>query len=112
MSHSECYPNKAPRMNRLLKTLSSPHRRELIHYFETSPQTDAESVDTIVSHLDSRIPSTNPTSAETALHHNHLPKLEQEGWIDYDSQREWVHYHGKDDAESLLRELSAIFAKN
>ncbi|WP_232703546.1 DUF7344 domain-containing protein [Halobacterium wangiae] len=111
MAHSECYPDKAPRVNTLLETLSSPHRRELIHYFESSPQTDGDSLDALVSHLDTRMPSTTPTNLETVLHHTHLPKLEEEGWIEYDPREEWIQYHGNEDVESILIELARVFSE-
>ena len=110
MTDSECYSDGASMVNRLLETLSSPHRRELIHHFESSSQADTASLDAVVSYVAGRIPSTSPADVEMALHHTHLPKLEQRGWIDYDPREGVVRYHGKDDAEPVLSGLAAVFS--
>ena len=78
--------------------------------FESAPTFDTASLDEVVSHIDRRVPGTTPTELETILHHAHLPKLENRGWIDYDSRTREIHYHGKDDAEQHLAELTAVFA--
>lgn len=111
MASNECYPDKAPRVNRLLKTLSSPRRRELIHYFESHAEADTDSLAAIVSHIDRRTPETNPVEVEAALHHTDLPKLQERGWIDYEPDERKIHYHGKDHAEPLLSELAAAFSE-
>lgn len=111
MASSECYPDKAPRVNRLLKTLSSPRRREVIHYFEAHAEADTDSLVAVVSHVDKRTPETNPAEVEVALHHMHLPKLEESGWIDYEPDERRIHYHGKDHPGPLLSELAAVFSE-
>lgn len=109
MTDAECYPDKAQRVNCLLKTLSSQHRRELIHYFESCEEADTASLDTVVSHIADRMPSTNPTAVEVALHHTHLPILQERGWIDYDPREGLIRYYGKEDATPMLAELTAVF---
>jgi|AntRauMinimDraft_4_1070384.scaffolds.fasta_scaffold00087_5 hypothetical protein len=109
MASAKCYPEKAPQVNQLLDTLSHPIRREVIYYFESHAQEDEESLATLVSHIDGRIPSTNPAEVEVALHHRHLPKLDERAWIAYGAEENLVRYHGKEDAQSRLSELAAIF---
>ncbi|WP_232700554.1 DUF7344 domain-containing protein [Halobacterium wangiae] len=111
MADGEFNPDKIPKLNRLLKTLAHPHRRGLIQYFETSARADTESVDAVVSHINDRLPSTSPPELEMALHHRHLPKLEEWGWLDYDAREGVIHYHGAKDAAPLLAELAAVFSE-
>ena len=106
----DCYQENASRINRLLETLASGPRRQLIRYFESVSQTDTDSIDAIVSHLDSRLPSRNPDGLKLALYHNHLPKLEEEGWVDYDARSGEIRYHGDGAAEPLLLDLLAVFS--
>jgi|AntDeeMinimDraft_5_1070356.scaffolds.fasta_scaffold69937_1 hypothetical protein len=111
MAYSERYPNEAPAVNRLLDTLSNPRRRELIHYFESRSQIRADSLDTVVSHIDGRMPSASQTELETSLHHKHIPKLEARGWIDYDARGEEIRYYGNEGAEEVLQELLSAFSE-
>lgn len=111
MDDGTCYSETAPDVNRLLKTLSSPSRRAVIQYFESQPQADTDSIPALVSHLDERMPAATPTEVEVALHHRHLPKLDDRGWIDYDPDEETIHYHGKEDAGHMLSELATEFSE-
>jgi hypothetical protein len=109
MSSGEYYPDKAREVNKLLETLADPHRRELILYFESRSQTETDSLEAVVSHIDDRMPSTGQAEIETALHHTHLPKLMDRGWVDYDQRQDTIRYQGHEDAEQRLTELLAVF---
>lgn len=111
MSSADCYPDKAPRVDQLLDTLCNTLRREIIHFFESDLKGDTASLDEVVTYIDRRVPGTTPAELEIALHHAHLPKLENRSWIDYDSRMGDIHYHGKGDAEQYLAELTAVFAE-
>ena len=110
MAYNQCHPDRAPRVDRLLRTLSHPFRRELVHYFEAATNDDVAPLGAVVTHIDGRIPSTNPAELETALHHTHLPKLETRGWVDYDHQDRAIRYLGNEDAAPLLTELAIVFS--
>lgn len=110
MSHGEYHSDGAQRVDRLMQTLASSSRREVVHYFETRAQGDTDSLATVVSHLDGRMPARNPAELEAALHHTHLPKLDERGWLDYEPDAKRIHYHGRDDAGALLSELAAMFS--
>lgn len=109
MCPSESYPDKAPKVTKLLKTLADPCRREIIHHFQSQSQAETESLDTVVCHIDERMPSKSQTELEIELHHKHLPKLMERGWVDYDDRQETICYYGNEDAESQLTELLAVF---
>ena len=111
MSSTDCYPDKAPKVDRLLDTLGSSLRREVIYFFESGPTADTASLDEVVTHIDGRVPGTTPAEVEVTLYHTHLPKLENRGWIELDSRMGDIYYHGKDDAEQHLAELVAVFAE-
>lgn len=111
MAYGEYYTDEVPSVNPLLGTLSHSYRRELIYYFESRPQTDADSLATIVSHIDERLSATSRSEVETALHHTHLPKLEERGWIDYDPRAQTIRYHGKSGVAARLSALAAVFSE-
>lgn len=109
MSKSRCYPEKAPKVSKLLKTLSDNHRRELIYYFENFASNETASLETVVSHIDGRVPAVDEAELRISLRHTHIPKLEQTGWIEYDDRTKDIRYHGHDQAEELLAELTDVF---
>lgn len=109
MPASECYPEKAPEVDTLLDTLSNNIQREVIHFFENFTTEDTASLDTLVSHIDGRVPSTDPTMLQTDLHHQHLPRLDARGWIEYDTRNKDVRYWGHERAEPLLADLKDVF---
>jgi hypothetical protein len=110
MACAGCSQDETLVVNRLLDTLSKPQRRELIHYFEYISEEDADSLDSVVSYIDGRMPSTNQIELETSLHHTHIPKLEERGWVDYNDQEGEICYLGNEDAEEILAELLSVFA--
>lgn len=111
MADIEWYPDKASHVNRFMTTLSSSHRRGVIHYFESRPEADTSSLDAIASHLDGRMPSTSQAEVEAALHHMHLPKMAESGWVDYEPDERRIHYHGKEEAETWLSEVAGVFSE-
>lgn len=108
----DCQQEHASRLNHLLEMLSSGPRRQLIRYFESVSQTDTDSVETVVSHLDSRLPSRDRDGLKLALYHTHLPKLEVEGWVDYDARSGEIRYYGEEAAEPLLADLFAVLSQS
>lgn len=109
MGATECYPDKAPRVDRLMDTLSSDLRREVVHYFENFASGRTATVEELVAHVDQRVPHRDREELVVALRHSHLPKLQARGWIDLDDRNDTVQYHGHDSVEQLLRELVEVF---
>lgn len=110
MSSSRCYPEKSPKVDELMDTLAHHLRREVIHFFENFATDDTASIDDITTHISGRVPSTEPSEVRAALHHAHLPKLDERGWLDYDARSGDIRYHGHQDAEQLLSEVADVFA--
>lgn len=97
-----------PDVDNLLQTLSNPIRRETIRYFENHP-VETSSIEDLVAHLETQHPSKAGDELWRTLYQVHLPNLESDGWLAFDSGRETVSYHGQEDAMELLREVCAIF---
>ncbi|WP_276259939.1 DUF7344 domain-containing protein [Haloglomus litoreum] len=110
MSQAECYPDKAPTINRLLDTLRHHLRREAIHYFENIESTDTATLEEVAEHITRRVPEMDRERVVLELTHIHLPQLESNGWVEYDTRTHQIRYHGHDSAESLLTELAEMFS--
>lgn len=109
MEQEPCYPDKAPKVDRLLVDLSNALRREVILFFEDNPDRDTVSVDNIASHLDHRVPHMDRKGLRVELVHAHLPKLDEGGWIEFESTKEDVQYNGNKEAKRYLGEVADIF---
>lgn len=110
MAQTGCYPEKAPKMNQLLTTLSHNLRREVIHYFENIESTNTVTVEDLATHVARRVPRMNQRQISLELTHKHLPKLESNGWIEYDTRTHCVRYRGHASAEELLAELATMLS--
>lgn len=111
MQHAPCYPDKAPKVDQFLDTLSDNICREICLYFEDCSSKEAASLGELVSHIDNRIPGETPPEIRTNLHHVHLPKLAKEGWLEYETPSNSVRYYGHDHAEQFLSELLDVFER-
>lgn len=105
-----CYPETAPVTNKLLNTLSHNLRREVIHYFENIESKHTATVADLATHIARRVPEIDREQAALELTHNHLPKLESNGWVEYETRTHCVRYHGHDSAEKLLAELAEMLS--
>lgn len=110
MKPQNWYPDKAPRADKLLDILSHHLRREIIYFFENVADSRTVSFETLVSHIEGRVPRISKEELEVALSHTHLPKLDDTGWLDYDYRTGKIRYYGHDNAESWLQEVQVVFA--
>lgn len=92
----------------LLDTLRHPMRRVTIRYFERRAQPVA-SLDELVAHVTESRRSGSSDEVRIQLVHNHLPKLADRGWLEYDPGSWEIRYHGHERADELLDEVHAIF---
>lgn len=109
MATQPCYPTKAPEIDDVLDVLGHYLRRELIDYFENQTDDQIASFDELFAHIDRRVPHETGDSLGLQLRHTHLPRLDAHGWVDYDTRREEIHYHGHDRVETWLTELHGVF---
>lgn len=96
-------------VDELLQTLSDPIRREIIRYFENQPEGTTASIEELVVHIEGRMPSKTGDELWKTLYQVHLPTLQSRGWVEFDTEREIVSYHGHQEAEQLLREVHDTF---
>ena len=109
MASAQCYPDKSPKLNQLLDTLSDNVRRELIYCFEQVSETETARLETLVSHIDERTPGSDPKRIRVGLVHTHLPRLQDCGWLRFDARSETVRYDGHGRAAELLAETTTLF---
>lgn len=93
----------------LLQTLSHAVRREIIRYFEDQPVGATASIEELVDHLESRESTKTGDGLWKTLYQVHLPTLQSSGWLDFDTEREIVSYHGHEEAEQLLGDIHQMF---
>jgi hypothetical protein len=110
MTKNGCYPDKAPKTNRLLNTCRHQLRREVIHYFENIESTNTATLEELAKDIAQRVPEMNRDCVALKLTHNHLPKLESNGWVEHDTRTHCVRYRGHDSAEALLAELAEMLS--
>lgn len=110
MVAEECYPEKAPTVDRLLDTLRDPIRREIVHYFENLAESPTSTLDDLAAHLAERMPAHAYETLLVVLPQTHLPKLESRGWLDYETRSGRITYHGHGEAERLLGDVRAVFS--
>lgn len=93
----------------LLHTLSHPVRREVIRYFEERPDQATAPLKALVAHVESRDSKKTTDGLWKTLYQVHLPTLQSQGWLEFDTERETVTYHGHEEAEQLVGEVYSIF---
>ena len=92
-----------------MDTLSDSDRREAIHYFENHSSQMTATVDELVTHMDTRVPDKDREELSIVLLHNHLPKLQSRGWLEFEHRSKTIRYHGHESVEQLLEDMLAVF---
>lgn len=103
------YTEQPPNVDRLFRIISHQVRRELIFYFESVTSEDTASLDEVVAFIDNRVPWSNQADLRIGLWHTHLPKLSENGWVEFDARTEVIRYQGHGLAAQLLTETIAVF---
>lgn len=109
MSSQGCYPNKSPVVDSVLESLSNNIRREVIRYFEDSNNGDTAQLEELATSICNRVPSEDRKQLIQTLHHQHLPRLDKNDWLEYDTRHGDIRYRGNERAKPLIREVCAIF---
>ncbi|ESP90197.1 DUF7344 domain-containing protein [Candidatus Halobonum tyrrellensis] len=104
MSHSR----SAPTTDALVALLADRRRRTVVRHLAERPA--ESSLETLVETLSpANADPADERELRTALHHNHLPRLDEAGLVEYDAATHAVRYRPDDRAESLLRFLAEAF---
>lgn len=109
MGPAGCYPNKAPMIDQLMDTLSNSVRREIIHYFENHNSRKNATVDELVIHIGTRVPNKDREELLLTIRHNHLPKLQSRGWLEFEYRSNTIRYYGHGSVQQWLRDVLEVF---
>jgi hypothetical protein len=75
----------------ILEVLGSSYRRGILYELEDA-ETDAVLFDELVDSVAEYPAATDQEEVTAILHHAHLPKLDDIGWIEYEPRSETVRY--------------------
>ena len=96
-------------LDECLELVADRKRRRIIRHLRNVTEREVP-IDALIDHLHDGRPisaadrrSRNQTSIQ--LHHDHLPKLEYHGVVEYEPEREVVRYRSDEVIESLLDSL-------
>lgn len=109
MSVDGCSPDDVADIDRLMHSLGDGIRRKVICYFENVCPGVTTTLDELTDYVDDRMAHVDRETIRVDLWHNHLPTLDERGWLDVDERTEVIRYYGHDDAEQLMREVMDIF---
>ena len=100
---------KGDPLDKCLELVADRNRRRIIQHLRYVAGREVD-IDTLIDYLHDSEPisvadqhSRNQTSIQ--LHHDHLPKLEYHGVIEYEPEREVVRYRSDAEIESILDSL-------
>ena len=103
------YVMKGDPLDECLELVADRNRRRIIQHLRNVTEREVD-IDTLIDHLHDGEPisvAERPSRTQTSiqLHHDHLPKLEYHGVIEYESEREVVRYRSDAEIESILDSL-------
>lgn len=103
MSDANCDPDKPDEQapvdyDTMFEVLADKRRRLVLHHLaeDQSAELD-ELVDSVCDSVES-----DPPDVSAALHHNHLPRLDDAGILEYDSRSGSVRYYEHEPLEGIL----------
>jgi hypothetical protein len=96
------HPN--PALDDPLDVLADARRRTILRFLWRQTERFV-SIEHLVRHLNARDQETTPVQLETELSNRHLPKLHEQGLIDYDVRNGQIQYHSDETTEDLLQLL-------
>lgn len=95
-----------PSQDTVFSLLGSEHRREVCRYLSSAPENVhklSELAEAIAPQLDE-----DAKRFAVGLHHQHLPKLDRAGLLDYDPRSRTVRYRGQPCIEKWAREAQLL----
>lgn len=91
-----------PSLDDRLQVLADQRRRRIVRQLRDG-DSHHSSLDELTDELECQDPER--TQVAISLHHNHLPKLDSHGLLDYDRDTGHVEYRPGEEAEQLLEQL-------
>lgn len=111
MSYLDCartggFPMENDLVDANLQILSTDIRRQLLQVLRNEI-TGETTLDTVVDQiLSGRTPGTDRRERlRLELHHNHLPRLDEQGLVEYDASRKRIRYRSDSSIEGMLASL-------
>ena len=98
----------ASEIDTLLETLNHPLRREIIRYFENCVETETAALEELLEHIEQEVQPETRKQTKMQLIHQHLPKLSETEWLEYDPHSDAVQYYGKDEAKRLIEDIQLL----
>ena len=108
MSPNDSSTVDASEIDTLLETLSHPLRREIIRYFENCAETETAALEDLLGHIEQEVQSETREQTKIQLVHQHLPKLSETEWLEYDPGADAVQYYGKDEAKQAIEDIQQL----
>lgn len=97
-----------PNLDEILRLLSAQYRRQTIRLLRKTPNCEVgieELIDNIIDKK--RAEGEQRDRLVIQLHHNHLPKLREQGLIDYDPDAQLVQYRPDQQVEAVMDGITA-----
>ena len=97
-----------PNLDEVLRLLADQYRRQTIRVLRKTPE-ERVGLDELIGHLVQETTSNSDQRDEIGiqLHHNHLPKLREQGLIEYDPDAQLVRYRPDQQVEAVMDGISA-----
>lgn len=96
------------RLDAVFVALADEQRRQTLRYFQTVDE-DAASVEDLIEYtIDQTDKPLDRAHLELKFHHVVLPKLADQGVIEYDARSETVMYDGSPAVEQLLAAIAEL----
>ena len=96
-----------PNLDEILRLLSARDRRQTIRVLRKTPGEEV-GFDELIDHVILEGPADSERDRiGIRLHHNHLPKLREQGLIEYDPDAQLVQYHPDQQVEAVLDSIPA-----
>ena len=97
-----------PNLDEILRLLSDQYRRQTIRVLRKTPE-EGVGFDELTDLLTQETKSNSDRRDQIGiqLHHNHLPKLREQGLIEYDPDAQVVRYRPDQRVEAVMDGISA-----
>ena len=97
-----------PNLDDVLRLLTDQYRRQTIQVLRETPE-EGVRFDELIDHLiqETKANSDQRDQIVIQLHHNHLPKLSEQGLIDYDPDAQLVRYRPGQHVETVMDGIPA-----
>lgn len=94
-------------LDEILRLLSDQHRRQTIRFLRETPDGEARLEELSGAIIQETMPDGEQSDRIVKiLHHRHLPKLREQGLIDYDPTARLVRYHPDQQVEAVMDAVS------